>query len=138
MDSLFTDGDKYTPIIFILSQGVDPTAQIMQFAHNQGITEKFFYKSLGQGQEELAEKMISNGMIEGNWILLQNCHLFKSWMPKLETIISGLKSQECHDNFRLILTSIPVDYFPVSVLQNSLKMTTDPPKGIKANLLRTY
>jgi dynein heavy chain, axonemal len=110
----------------------------MQFAHNQGITEKFFYKSLGQGQEELAEKMISNGMIEGNWILLQNCHLFKSWMPKLETIISGLKSQECHDNFRLILTSIPVDYFPVSVLQNSLKMTTDPPKGIKANLLRTY
>ena len=33
---------------------------------------------------------------------------------------------------------MPVDYFPVSVLQNSLKMTTDPPKGIKANLKRTY
>lgn len=33
---------------------------------------------------------------------------------------------------------MPVEYFPVSVLQNSLKMTTDPPKGIKANLKRTY
>jgi hypothetical protein len=33
---------------------------------------------------------------------------------------------------------MPVEYFPVSVLQNSLKMTTDPPKGIKANLRRTY
>ena len=33
---------------------------------------------------------------------------------------------------------MPVDYFPVSVVQNSLKMTTDPPKGIKANLKRTY
>jgi hypothetical protein len=33
---------------------------------------------------------------------------------------------------------MPVEYFPVSILQNSLKMTTDPPKGIKANLRRTY
>ncbi len=82
--------------------------------------------------------MIQTGMTEGHWILLQNCHLFKSWMPKLETIVQGLRQQECNSNFRLILTSIPVDYFPVSVLQNSLKMTTDPPKGIKANLRRTY
>lgn len=33
---------------------------------------------------------------------------------------------------------MPVDYFPVSILQRGLKMTTDPPKGIKANLQRTY
>ena len=33
---------------------------------------------------------------------------------------------------------MPADYFPVAVLQNSIKMTTEPPRGIRANLRRTY
>jgi len=33
---------------------------------------------------------------------------------------------------------MPADYFPVSVLQNSVKVTTEPPRGMKANLQRTY
>jgi dynein heavy chain len=33
---------------------------------------------------------------------------------------------------------MPVDYFPTSVLQSGLKMTTEPPRGIKNNLSRSY
>ena len=29
---------------------------------------------------------------------------------------------------------MPCDYFPVSILQNSLKITSEPPRGIKSNL----
>jgi len=42
--------------------------------------EKFKQTSLGQGQEEVAKKLIELGKKQGEWILLQNCHLFKSWM----------------------------------------------------------
>ena len=33
---------------------------------------------------------------------------------------------------------MPATYFPVSILQNGLKLTTEPPRGIRMNLKRSY
>lgn len=33
---------------------------------------------------------------------------------------------------------MPCDYFPITILQNGVKLTNEPPKGIKANLLKNY
>uniref|UniRef100_A0A7S3YRZ4 AAA+ ATPase domain-containing protein n=1 Tax=Lotharella globosa TaxID=91324 RepID=A0A7S3YRZ4_9EUKA len=45
---------------------------------------------------------------------------------------------KCHDNFRLWITCEAHPKFPISLLQTSIKMTMEPPKGIKAGLLRSY
>lgn len=72
--------------------------------------------------------------------MLQNCHLMKSWMEELDKIVLSFKERASmiHDDFRLFLTSMPADYFPVSVLQNSVKLTTEPPRVMKANMRRTW
>ena len=81
MPHLFGAADSATPIIFVLSQGVDPTWQVQQHAERCKVDDSLYIMSLGQGQEAKAAKLIEQGSLDGNWVLLQNCHLFKSWMP---------------------------------------------------------
>merc|ERR1711871_105750 len=73
------------------------------------------------------------------WVYLANRHLSISWMPALEKIIDNFCNDIVpHEDFRLWLSSSPHPKFPISVLQLSIKMTTEPPQGLRANLNRLY
>ncbi|XP_069937012.1 dynein axonemal heavy chain 3-like, partial [Cherax quadricarinatus] len=140
ISSLYDDSTCSTPLIFILSPGTDPVAALCRFAEEKGINEEDLQViSLGQGQGSLAESMIQQGAQVGWWVVLQNCHLAESWMTRLEIICSHvLHADSTHSNFRLWLTSYPSPAFPVSLLQDGIKMTNEPPRGLRANLLKSY
>lgn len=71
--------------------------------------------SLGKGQDVKAINMINDCASRGGWVILMNCHLAISFMPKLETVVENLDDSN-HRDFRLWLTSMPAKQFPVSVL----------------------
>lgn len=120
-----------------MSSGSDPVADFKKFSEEQEMLKRTEMISLGQGQDKKAERMIDEAKAKGGWVLLQNCHLAVSWMPKLEIIVEALSNQ-LHPDFRMWLTSMPNERFPVSTLQNSVKMTLEPPQGLRANLMRSY
>ena len=136
-------GDSSVPIIFVLSPGADPNAELDRVAEIKGMAGKRIFKlSLGQGQDVPAKQLIEDGKKQGLWILLQNCHLYKDFMPELARIIEDYSREDIketlHRDFRLWLTSLPSEDFPVAVLQNGAKLVQEPPKGLKSNMLRSY
>ena len=55
MDILYKQINTYTPLIFVLTQGADPTSILLKFAEDMGFNDKLNAISLGQGQGPKAE-----------------------------------------------------------------------------------
>ena len=132
--NIYLESRATTPLIFVLSPGSDPLKALLKFAETKNKRPDPI--SLGQGQGERAAKQIEQGLKTGDWVILQNCHLSVSWMPVLEKICEEIDGdpRSAHRDFRLWLTSYPSDAFPVSILQNGIKMTREAKKGLMQNL----
>jgi len=132
----FADSNNALPLVFVLSPGSDPKQALDKFAMERG--KEIQAISLGQGQGPKAEKLMADGKKDGGWVLLQNCHLATSWMPKLDKMLDQQDVRKIHKEYRLWLTSYPSAQFPVAILQNGLKMTNEAPKGLRSNLTGSF
>ena len=139
LSKTFAFSSPTIPIILILTAGTDPTNMFLEYASSLNMAERKSMLSLGQDQGTQAAQLISQGAELGHWVYLQNLHVYDSWMPALESILEQLHSSgSVHPDFRLWLTTMPSDGFPVSILQNCVKATKEPPKGLRANLRDSF
>ncbi|XP_028025407.1 dynein heavy chain 10, axonemal [Bombyx mandarina] len=137
LDMIVEQTTPFTPVVFILSPGSDPTADLMKLADRCGFGGgKFKYLSLGQGQEGAALSLLEGAISHGQWLILQNCHLLVSFLRELEKQLELMTKP--HPEYRLWLTTDPTPTFPIGILQRSLKVVTEPPNGLKLNLRNTY
>eukprot|EP00741_Cyanophora_paradoxa_P017811 tig00021017_g17202.t1 len=123
-----------TPFVCLLSPGADPTNSILELAKKK--KKHCPAISMGQGQEIQARKLITTAVQQGNWVLLQNCHLGLNYLVELEQTLR--KMEEIEPEFRLWITSEPHPRFPIGLLQMSIKITNEAPAGIRAGLKRSY
>ncbi|XP_070822029.1 dynein axonemal heavy chain 11 [Chaetodon trifascialis] len=140
-DKLYEDSGPSTPMFFILSPGVDPLKDVeklglkLGFSIDQGTLHNV---SLGQGQEEVAERVLKNASKLGHWVILQNVHLVARWLPSLGPLLETV-AVDSHPNYRVFITGEPAPsperhVIPRGILENAIKITNEPPTGMNASL----
>ncbi|XP_045523813.1 dynein beta chain, ciliary [Pieris brassicae] len=137
----FEETSPTTPIFFILSPGVNPLKDVEALGKAMGFTTdggNFHNVSLGQGQEIVAEQAMDEAFKKGHWVVLQNIHLVKKWLPSLEKKMESF-AHGCHPDFRLFMSAEPAataaaHIIPQGILESSIKITNEPPTGMQANL----
>uniref|UniRef100_A0A8C4MVE0 Dynein axonemal heavy chain 11 n=1 Tax=Equus asinus asinus TaxID=83772 RepID=A0A8C4MVE0_EQUAS len=137
----FEESSPATPVFFILSPGVDALKDIEILGKRLGFTidsGKFHNVSLGQGQETVAEMALEKASKGGHWVILQNVHLVAKWLGTLEKLLERF-SQGSHRDYRVFMSAesapTPNEHIiPQGLLENSIKITNEPPTGMLANL----
>uniref|UniRef100_G1RF97 Dynein axonemal heavy chain 2 n=1 Tax=Nomascus leucogenys TaxID=61853 RepID=G1RF97_NOMLE len=112
MKLVMEDSTPRSPLVFILSPGVDPTSALLQLAEHMGMAQRFHALSLGQGQAPIAARLLREGVTQG-------------WCPSFLSPPSSAQSLSLEPPTSITLLSL-------------VKMTTEPPKGLKANMTRLY
>ncbi|XP_069786101.1 dynein axonemal heavy chain 17-like isoform X2 [Narcine bancroftii] len=137
----YEESSPSTPIFFILSPGVDPLKDVEAQGKKLGFTidnGKFHNVSLGQGQEIVAEQALDVAAVNGHWVILQNIHLVAKWLSALDKKVEQY-STGSHADYRVFMTAEPAGSpeahnIPQGLLENSIKITNEPPTGMYANL----
>jgi len=140
LESAYNDSTTTTPIYFILSPGVNPVEDVEYLCKLKGFDVKKMLHTiaLGQGQDKYANDKLDAGHKEGLWVMLQNVHLMPSYLYEMEKRLTAYALEGSNQNFRLFLTSDASNQIPIGLLEKSIKLTNEPPAGLKDNLKRSF
>ena len=79
-----------------------------------------FTRNFPSSHPQVALQLLETAIARGQWLMLQNCHLLVKWLRELEKQLEKLTKP--HPDFRLWLTTEPIQSFPIGILQRSFKV----------------
>uniref|UniRef100_A0A158PAK5 Dynein heavy chain n=1 Tax=Angiostrongylus cantonensis TaxID=6313 RepID=A0A158PAK5_ANGCA len=135
LSDVLAESSSREPVLLILAGGADPSQELEELASKTIGSHKYTAISMGQGQEQATIEAIHRAAVDGQWLCLCNVHLMLGIIPVIQKELAGVTP---HEKFRLWMTTEEENKFPAIMLQQCLKITFEPPPGIRNNLLRTY
>jgi len=141
LSQAFNDSTTEIPIFFILSPGSNPVKELEVLGRKVNPKKKYELNktlhqiSMGQKMDEKAEAYLATCSTDGHWLFLQNIHLMPKWLKKLEDKLKDMsKDKAGSEDFRLFLSAEPRNEIPVGLLEKCIKLTNEPPSGLKENM----
>ena len=140
LEQAYSDSSTITPIYFILSPGANPVKDVERLCIREKMDplKHLHTVALGQGQDIVANNKLDLSHKEGQWVMLQNVHLMPTYLIELEKKMAAFALEGSDPQFRLFLTSDPSNGIPIGLLERSIKLTNEPPAGLKANMKRAF
>jgi dynein heavy chain len=81
IEIIYELSDQFTPVIFLLSKGTNPTDSVIGMARKLKIPAPPCI-SMGEGMEPVGLKAIEAASVNGTWVMLENCELGLELMVK--------------------------------------------------------
>ena len=126
---------KCHTVILWTGLGNDPLAAVKSY-HNSNISGSLVSIDV---HDELSDSVdsINRVALKGGWCMLDSIHLEPELLPLLSPILTN---SEISPRFLMVLTADPASAskLPVSVIRDSLKVTTDTSSSLKSILLSTW
>jgi dynein heavy chain len=140
LDSCLGDSSPAVPIYFILSAGANVMGDLDNLAKKYSFVpgESYHNVSMGQGQDVIAMRNLELAHRQGHWVVLNNVHLMPRWLQELEKKLDEFNLEGSNPKFRLFLSSDASNNIPIGLLNRCIKITNEPPAGLKANIKRAF
>merc|ERR1711964_730145 len=81
---------------------------------------------------------LHKGHKEGAWVVLENVHLMPKWLKEVEKALDEFSRDGSHKDFQIFFSAELSNDIPIGILERSIKLTSEPPTGMKANLKRAF
>ncbi|RDW42381.1 dynein heavy chain, N-terminal region 1-domain-containing protein [Yarrowia lipolytica] len=132
LDETVTEGNHL--VMMVSRGGADATYLVRDIAQKIGMTTQTV--SMGSLESQnMADKMIQAASQSGEWVLVQNAHLERQWLTKLEKWLR-LNVGRHHTSFRLFVSfdEASCDVVPSTLLLMSRLVACETSSGVKAGL----